>query len=603
MLQIVYLRSFYAGQLMPTSSTVTKSTTSSHTYSMDRSGVHAGNATGPVRARSSFSAILYRVGPWILLVASYYLGARLGLGFRFQNSHIGVVWPSNAVLLSALLLVPRRRWWLVFLVTAVAHVAALGPSTPAWRLVWQIVGNSAFTAATVWVLQRFTQLPLRFASPKHVVVYIGVAFGMSFVYGLVTPTFVRSLLHFESTYSPAAALGRTLLGNATAMLLLTPFVVLWAQQDLDPQKELTRLQLVEAVVMVFSSGVVATVAFFTGPEVARLPWTLLLVFPPLLWTAVRFGPLGASSGLFVVAALSLWGTASQLGPFVLIDDADRVLTLELFWIALCPPIMMLAAVIRERDEASEALRDQRNQLAHIARVATAGELSIALAHELRQPLTSILAGAQSGIFLLSRANVDLKEVRSILEDIEQQDKQAVSIVSRVRTLLKYREPRFEILSLDSVARDALALARGAVGVSGIEVQTEVTPGLPRVRGDSVQLLQVLLNLVVNACESMDATPGPSRRLRLKVAPVDKEHVEVLIADRGVGLPVGREDRVFEPFYTTKDAGLGLGLSIGRSIASAHGGELWGENNPHGGATFHLVLPTADASTSSADTTA
>lgn len=571
---------------------------------MNRAETGANEAT-VLAPTASTPTFVRRIGPWVLLAAGYYVAAHLGLGFRFQNSQIGVVWPANAVLLSALLLVPARRWWLVFVVTAVAHVASLGPSTPPWRLLWQIAANSGFTAATVVALQRFAGLPLRFASPRQVVAYIAVVFGMSFLHGLVAPIFVRSLLGVESTYSAATALCRTLLANATAMVLVTPVVVLWARYDARLARELTRRRIIEAVLLALSSGVVGGVALGGGPGVARLPWMLLWAFPPLLWAAVRFGPRGASTLLLFVAALSVWGAAWQLGPFVLIGDADRVLTLELFWIGLSPPIMILAAVIRERDQTANALREQRNQLAHVARIATAGELSITIAHELRQPLTSILASAQSGTFLLSRANVDVPELRSIFEDIVQQDKQAVSIVSRVRALLKDGVPRFEIVSLDSVARDALALARGAAGVSGTAVEAELSPGLPPVRGDPVQLLQVLLNLLMNACESMNAVPRSRRRVRLTLATVDKEHVEVLIADRGVGLPAGNEDQVFQPFYTTKNAGLGLGLSIGQSIADAHGGRLWAENNPQGGATFHLVLPTADAgpSASAPDMTA
>jgi two-component system sensor kinase FixL len=204
---------------------------------------------------------------------------------------------------------------------------------------------------------------------------------------------------------------------------------------------------------------------------------------------------------------------------------------------------------------------------------------------------SILANAQAAIRLLGREPVDLQEVRAILEDIAQQDKQAASVIARLRSFLREGESRFEPLALETVLRDALALGRSAVAFSGVDVETQIATGLPRVRGDHVQLLQVMLNLLVNGCESMSAVPAPNRRLRLEIGPKGREHVEVMIADRGIGLPAGDEDRVFDPFFTTKGKGLGLGLAIGRSIASAHGGRLWGENNPHGGATFHLVLPT------------
>jgi C4-dicarboxylate-specific signal transduction histidine kinase len=292
-----------------------------------------------------------------------------------------------------------------------------------------------------------------------------------------------------------------------------------------------------------------------------------------------------------LAALSMVEMARRVGPFVLMDNADPVLSLQLFWIAICPPMMLLAGVIREREQAEETLHDQRNQLAHVTRVATAGEMSGALAHELRQPLMSILANTQAAILLLGRPSVDVDEVRRILEDIAQQDRQAANVIARVRAFLKEGESQFEPLALEGVVRDALALGRSSVELSGVEVHTHIPGGLPRIRGDQVQLLQVVLNLLVNGCDSMAATPAPGRQLRFDIARSGDQHVELQVADRGVGLPAGGEDRVFEPFFTTKSKGLGLGLAIGRSIATAHGGRLWGENNLHGGATFHLLLPT------------
>jgi C4-dicarboxylate-specific signal transduction histidine kinase len=116
-------------------------------------------------------------------------------------------------------------------------------------------------------------------------------------------------------------------------------------------------------------------------------------------------------------------------------------------------------------------------------------------------------------------------------------------------------------------------------------------GLPPVHGDSVQLLQVVLNLIVNACESMNGVPKPDRRLVMQLKQSSPHRLELLVTDCGIGLPADNRERVFEPFFTTKEKGLGLGLAISRSIATAHGGRLWGENNPKGGATFHLELPT------------
>ena len=521
----------------------------------------------------------------------YYFAAELGLAFRFQSSQISVVWPANAVLLAALVLTPRSRWWAVFVTTALAHVAAMSPTTPAWRLVWQIAGNSLFMSAAAMLLRSSAGLPLHFGNRRQVFTYVAIAVGIPAVFALAMPSFVRTLLGLDITASPGAALLRTVLSNVIALLLVAPVLLLWGHEDLRRLEKPTARRVVEGAAIMVSLLVVGLVAFGSGPEFARFPGLLLWFFPPLVWAAVRLGPRGAVTSVFFVALLSTLGTARELGPFVLANEAEQVLALQLFWIAIGPPILLLAAVIREREQAEEALNEQRKQLAHVTRVATVGELSGAIAHELRQPLTSILANTQAALHLLERDRVDLKEMREILADIARDDQQAANVLARLRSFLKEGKSQFEILAVDAVVRDALALSKSTVDLSGVEVQTSIAGGLPRVRGDQVQLLQVMVNLVVNGCESMHGLPRPVRRLDLHVAPLDHGHVEVLVSDCGVGLPNGAEDRVFDPFFTTKEHGLGLGLAIGRSIVTAHGGRLWGENNASQGATFHLVLPT------------
>ena len=551
--------------------------------------VPAARATGDWPKRVAVYA-----GRVAILGAMYYGAARLGLAFRFQSSQISVVWPANAVLLAALLLTPRSRWWVVIVTTALAHFAAMTPMTPAWRLVWQIAGNSLFMSAAATLLGRYAGGPLRFENGRQVFTYVAISVALPAVFALFMPSFLRPLLGLDLTVSPGSALLRTMLSNVTALLLVAPMILLWSQEWLRRFGEITVRRVVEGAAIMASLLVVGLVAFGSGSEFASFPGLVLWFFPPLVWAAVRLGPRGAATSVFFVALLSTLGTARQLGPFVVGSEAQQVLALQLFWIAIGPPIMLLAAVIRERQQAEDALHEQRNQLAHVTRVATAGELSGAIAHELRQPLTSILANAQAGLHLLDRDQVDLHELREILQDITRDDQQAANVLARLRLFVKDGTSQFEPLVVEAVVRDALALSKSTVDLSGVEVQTFIAGGLPSVWGDQVQLLQVMVNLVVNGCESMHGMPRPTRRLDLHVVPLGHEHVEVLVSDCGTGLPNGPEDRVFDPFFTTKEHGLGLGLAIGRSIVTAHGGRLWAENNTSQGATFHLVLPTHHA---------
>lgn len=530
-----------------------------------------------------------RIGWLAVLALGYYVAVRLGLSFRFQNSIIGVVWIANAVLLAALLLTPVARWPWVLAVTAVTHLAAMLPDAALWRALWQIGINAALTTTTALALRRFADLPLTLATRRQVLVYTVASFALAAIFALGTPVVVRSALGLEPSYTHAVAWLRVALSNGAALLLVTPVIVLWGQHGLTPLERLTPRAMLEGGAIVVCLLTVGFVLFGTGSEIARFPALLMLIFPPLLWAAVRLGPLGASTALLGIAAVSAWGTAGQLGPFVAFSDATKVLSLQLFWITMSTPILLLAAVIREREQAESSLLTLRQHLTHATRVATAGELSGALAHELRQPLTAILANAQAARTLLDTGSADAGELRIILDDIALQDRYAADVITRLRAFVQEREPHFEPIALDVVVRDALALTKVLLDRIGVSVDADLPPDVPRVWGDSVQLVQVVLNLILNACESMYHTPAPERRLRVELARNDTHFVELAIADRGDGLPLGAQDKVFEPFFTTKETGLGLGLAIGRSIVTAHGGRLWGENNEGRGATFRVLL--------------
>jgi C4-dicarboxylate-specific signal transduction histidine kinase len=225
---------------------------------------------------------------------------------------------------------------------------------------------------------------------------------------------------------------------------------------------------------------------------------------------------------------------------------------------------------------------------HLTRVAILGELSGALAHELNQPLTAILSNAQAGQRLLLREPIDLAEVREILEDIITDDMRAGEVIARLRALLKRGEAEFQLLDLNEVTTEVLELAHSELIERNVAVRTRLTPRLPGARGDRVQLQQVLLNLLLNACEAMSASKPSERTLTVSTAPDGNGLLLVSIADRGNGIPSDAADLLFEPFFTTKPHG--LGLSICRSIIAAHGGRLWAENNVDRGATFTLALP-------------
>jgi C4-dicarboxylate-specific signal transduction histidine kinase len=250
--------------------------------------------------------------------------------------------------------------------------------------------------------------------------------------------------------------------------------------------------------------------------------------------------------------------------------------------------------ITARKQAELEARERRSELAHLTRVAMLGELSGTLAHELSQPLTAILSNAQAAQRLLARDRPDLREIRGILADIADDDRRAGEVIQRLRAMLRKDEPELVRLDLNEVIGEVLALERSDLISRRIVVLQELAADLPAVRGDRVQLQQILLNLILNACQAMAARPAPELRIVIATA-ADGDFAQLTISDRGTGIAADALERVFEPFFTTKGQGLGLGLSICRSIVEDHGGKLWASNNEDVGATFHLTLPACDRS--------
>lgn len=243
--------------------------------------------------------------------------------------------------------------------------------------------------------------------------------------------------------------------------------------------------------------------------------------------------------------------------------------------------------------AEQEARQRREQVTHLTRVAMLGELSSALAHELYQPITAVLTNAQVAEYLLSRDPPDLDEVREIVRDIIADDIRASEVISRLRSLLKPGHQGFETFDMSGVIADVVTLVRGQLTERRVELVQRIAPDLPLVTGDRVQLQQVLLNLLVNACDAMSGTDPTERVLTIEADCAD-ECVRVAVTDCGCGLSAEVADRLFEPFVTTKPDGLGLGLSICRSIVRSHGGRLVARNNPKRGATVEFTVPIAKA---------
>jgi PAS domain S-box-containing protein len=269
-----------------------------------------------------------------------------------------------------------------------------------------------------------------------------------------------------------------------------------------------------------------------------------------------------------------------------------VLTAQSVTLADEPCFLIAVRDITDRRRVQAELDEQRAELAHLARVSLVGELSAALAHELNQPLAAIMANARAGQRLMTRQPPDVPEVRSILEDVTDDARRAGQVISRLHALLKRGELQLNPVDLNEVVSEVLELVHSELIQREVVVETRLAGALPRVPGDRVQLQQVLINLLLNACDAMSAEPRERRRVLITTVG-NNGAVVLSVADQGVGIPDGKLEQVFEPLYTSKPHGLGLGLSICRTIVTAHGGRLWAAHNPDHGATFHLLLGQED----------
>lgn len=261
--------------------------------------------------------------------------------------------------------------------------------------------------------------------------------------------------------------------------------------------------------------------------------------------------------------------------------------------------------ISARHRLQQNLDQQRSELERVSKVMMLKELSGSFAHELNQPLMAILGNAQAALIHLDRKDPDLSELKDILSDIVQDNKRASEIIRGLRALYGKGELLAERFDINELVEQTLVLTGRDLFKQDIHCSTELDQNLTPVLAVRIQIQQVLINLLINACESMRSNCGPSKDANPASGPMVLQistlnlgdSVQLCVADEGAGLPADQCARVFEPFYTTKKHGMGLGLAVCRKVMQAHNGKLWASDNDRGGASFYLTLPLATSSTS------
>jgi len=248
--------------------------------------------------------------------------------------------------------------------------------------------------------------------------------------------------------------------------------------------------------------------------------------------------------------------------------------------------------VEARRQAEEALHKAQAELAHVARVTTLGELTASIAHEVNQPLAAIVTNGQASLRLLSRSKPDIDEAREALESIIADSLRASEVIKRIRALLRKTGPAKSRLNINEAIREVIAFTAGELKKNHASLVTELAPDLPTVIGDRVQLQQVMLNLIINGNEAMNSPDLQTRELLVRSQRTGPDGVLVIVKDTGTGLDPNDRERVFDAFFTRKEGGLGLGLSISRTIIEDHGGKLWATSNEGPGVSLQFLLPPA-----------
>ena len=245
---------------------------------------------------------------------------------------------------------------------------------------------------------------------------------------------------------------------------------------------------------------------------------------------------------------------------------------------------------KELRQANETLREREAELTHVTRVMTIGELTASIAHEVNQPLAAIVTNGNACLRWLAGATPNLSEGRQAVERIIKDSYRASEVIARIRSLVKKAPPRSDWVDLNEVIVEVLALAQNEARRQRVSLNRQLKQDLPRVRGDRVQLQQVVLNLIMNGLEAIARTKNGARELSVS-SDVENEHVIIAVRDSGEGLDSANLERVFDAFYTTKPEGMGMGLAISRTIIESHGGRLWATANSPKGAVFQFTLST------------
>jgi len=492
----------------------------------------------------------------------------------------------GALIIATLLLEPARRWWIYCLGLCVGVYAAFYDDHEISLELSLLAALLGFGAAAVvaWAVRRFGA-GSPFMSTTSLLVFVAIVVLPIPVMLTASVDTVGIHIWGDDVWSITV---RSLLTGSLGLLIATPPLTLTMANGFAWLRQWSWSRIAEIACLAAS---LVLVSYFSFGRPAEEDSTLALLYAPLpllLWAAMRFELVGVGWALLIVGFQSAWSATHGQGPFGSPPAPDSILEVQLFLLAISLPLMFLALVIQERRRSSSTLYETQQRLTHAARLAIVGELAASIAHEINQPLGAILSNTDAAEMLLESGPSALPEVGQILKDIRKDDLRASEVIRRLRALVRNREMEMNLIDLNQIILEVVSLIRPESKRRGIVIETALTANLPHVRGDNVHLQQILLNLLLNGMHAMADVPG-TKTLRVCTT-LNQASIEVAVTDLGLGIAPDRLAHLFDPFFSTKNDGMGLGLSIARSLVEAHSGRIWAENNSERGATFRFTVP-------------
>jgi signal transduction histidine kinase len=543
---------------------------------------------------------------WLIQTAivfiAYYLAGKLGQASAERSSNLGPLWPAYGIALAAFLRLGNR---MIPVIGAAAFLVASQSPVPIIAAAGQALGTTFSAFLGSYVLRRLS-FDCSLSRLRDALTLVVVGAFLSPVVSASLGTLVLYLAGIEPYENISRAWLVYWMGDGTGVLLATPLALsLGASRlrfQLDQLAEylsLTALLLLPCLAIFGNFGLVEF-----GQDCMTFS-----VLPFIMWAAIRFGVIGASLSTILVAAVATVATANGVGPFSRNEPFVNAALLDIFYVVLSMTGTILAALIAERTRAEsqrdELIREQaasqareqaereaallRDELAHRGRVEMLNTLSGAIAHEINQPLAAIRLNTETAMLFLARQPVPSEELGAVLNDIREDGKRAGDVLKQARALLKKEAASHREVDLNTAVEEVARLVQYSASKKGIRLDISLGSRPKPILGDRVQLQQVVMNLLMNACEAVEKRERVFRHVRLTTSFLE-ESVVVNVSDTGPEVPVEDMGRLFEPFYTTKQGGMGLGLAICRSIVHAHKGTLTAAKNADGGITLSVMFP-------------